>query len=152
MPQKQHAMASTTWTRRQQHVTDDNNAMTTVLSTKTTRTTIAITATVTVIRTLTATTTAKLSLFVTLCIFLHLTVMYSCTFGKRWVGRGCLYFWYEFPLVVFSLWELIYMHCVYLALWTRKGLCGSFFYALYRHFHSFTCRHTTCPQDSSGWR
>jgi len=35
-----------------------------------------------------------LSLFVTLCqyIFLHLTVMYSSTFGKGWVGRSCLYF------------------------------------------------------------
>ena len=33
-----------------------------------------------------------LSLFVTLYIFLHLTVMYSSTFGKGWVGRSCLYF------------------------------------------------------------
>ena len=34
--------------------------------------------------------------------------MYSCTFGKGWVGRGCLYFigmsvlWYECSLVVFA--------------------------------------------------
>ena len=32
-----------------------------------------------------------LSLFVTLYIFLHLTAMYSSTFGKGWVGRSCLY-------------------------------------------------------------
>ena len=33
-----------------------------------------------------------LPLFVTLYIFLHLTAMYSSTFGKGWVGRSCLYF------------------------------------------------------------
>ena len=26
------------------------------------------------------------------CIFSHLTTVYSCTFGRGWVGRGCLYF------------------------------------------------------------
>ena len=57
-----------------------------------------------------------LSLFVSLYIFLHLTARYSSTFGKGWVGRGCLHFWYECPLVVFSLRELTCMHCVYLVL------------------------------------
>ena len=52
-----------------------------------------------------------LSLFVTLYIFLHLTVMHSSTFGKGWVGRyECMSFG------SFSLRELSCMHCVYLAL------------------------------------
>ena len=37
-----------------------------------------------------------LSLFVTLCIFLHLTVMHSSTFGKGWVGMSAC------PLVVLA--------------------------------------------------
>ena len=32
----------------------------------------------------------------------------------------------------FSLRELTCMHCVYLALWTRKVLCGSFLCAIYK--------------------
>ena len=78
-----------------------------------------------------------LSLFVTLYIFLHLNVMYSSTLGKGWVGRSCLYFLVWVSFGSFSLRELTCMHCVYLALWTRKVLCGSFFYALYINFHSF---------------
>ena len=56
--------------------------------------------------------------------------MYSSTFGMGWVGRSCLYLlvWVSFGSL--SLRELTCMHCVYLALWTRKVLCGSF-YALY---------------------
>ena len=57
-----------------------------------------------------------LSLFVTLYIFLHLTVMYSSTFGKGWVGRSCLYFLVCVSFGSFSLRELTCMHCVYLAL------------------------------------
>ena len=58
-----------------------------------------------------------LSLFVILYIFLHLTVMYSSTFGKGWVGRSCFTFWYEcMSFGSFSLRELTCMHCVYLAL------------------------------------
>ena len=39
----------------------------------------------------------------------------------------------------FSLRELTCMHCVYLALWTRKVLCGSFLCAIYKFsfIHSF---------------
>ena len=39
----------------------------------------------------------------------------------------------------FSLRELAYMHCVYLALWTRKVLCGRFLCAIYKFsfIHSF---------------
>ena len=40
----------------------------------------------------------------------------------------------------FSLRELTCRHCVYLTLWTRKGLCGSFSWAVYKFsfiFHLF---------------
>ena len=78
-----------------------------------------------------------LSLFVTLYIFLHLTVRYSCTFGKGgWVGAVCT-FWYECPMVAFSLRRLACMHCVYLALWTCKVLGWSFFMRYIYNFHSF---------------
>ena len=41
-----------------------------------------------------------LSLFVTLCIYLHLTARYSSTLGKGWwVGAVCT-FWYQCPLEV----------------------------------------------------
>ena len=66
--------------------------------------------------------------------------MYSCTFGKGWVGRGSLYFFrYECPLVVFSFQGLTCMHCVYLALWTCKVLCGRFLCAIFKFspIHSF---------------
>jgi len=42
-----------------------------------------------------------------------LTTMFSCTFRKGWVGRGCLYFIGVCPLIVFSLWELTCMHCIW---------------------------------------
>ena len=57
-----------------------------------------------------------LSLFVTLYIFLHLTAMYSSSFGKGWVGRSCLYFLVQVSFGSFSLQELTCMHCVHLAL------------------------------------
>ena len=43
----------------------------------------------------------------------------------------------------FSLRELTCMHCVYLALWTRKVLCGSFLCAIYKFsfIHSFKIGH-----------
>ena len=73
-----------------------------------------------------------LSLFVTLYIFLHLTAMYSSTFGKGWVGRSCLHFLLWVSFGSFSLRELTCMHCMYLAPWTRKVLCGSFLCAIYK--------------------
>ena len=75
-----------------------------------------------------------LPLFVTLYIFLHLTAMYSSTFGKGWVGRSCLYFLVWVSFGSFSLRELTCMHCVYLALWTCKVLCGSFFMRYIKNF------------------
>ena len=41
------------------------------------------------------------------------------------------------PFGSFSLRELTCMHCVYLALWTRKVLCGSFSCDIYINFRSF---------------
>ena len=89
----------------------------------------------------------SLSLFVTLYIFLHLTAMYSSTFGKWWVGRSCLYFLVWVSFGSFSLRELTCMHCVYLALWTRKVLCGSFVCAIYKfsfihHSNTHQSHHT----------
>ena len=70
-----------------------------------------------------------------------------------WVGDVCsLLVWMSFDS--FSLWELTYMHCVYLALWTRKVLCGislhSFliFYSLYINFHSFIHTSTGVPSPT----
>ena len=57
----------------------------------------------------------------------------------------------------FSLWELTCMHCVYLALWTRKVLCGSFLCAIYKFsfIHSFIqshpCRQFWCLAPSWLW-
>ena len=53
-----------------------------------------------------------------------------------WVGAVCtLLVWMS--LGSFSLRELTCMHCVYLALWTRKVLCGSFFtHYMYIFIHS----------------
>ena len=51
-----------------------------------------------------------LSLFVTLYIFLHLTVMHSSTSGKGVGGYQCMSFG------SISLRELTCMHCVYLEL------------------------------------
>ena len=58
--------------------------------------------------------------------------MYSSTFGKGWVGRSCLYLLVRVSFGSFSLRELTCMHCVYLALWTRKVLCGSFLCTIYK--------------------
>ena len=43
----------------------------------------------------------------------------------------------------FCLWELTCMHCVYLALWTCKVLCGSFLCAIYYIYYNnnFSCIH-----------
>ena len=76
-------------------------------------------------------------------IFLHLTAMYSSTFGKGWVGRSCLYLLVWVSFGSFSLRELTCMHCVYLALWTCKVLCGSFLCAIYKFsfIHSYAAVH-----------
>ena len=79
-----------------------------------------------------------LLLFLTLYMFLHLTTMHSCTFGKGWVGRGCLYLLVWMSFGSFSLRELTCMHCVYLVLWTCKVLCGSVLGTIiYKKNHSF---------------
>ena len=50
--------------------------------------------------------------------------MYSCAFGGAvWVVF--LLYWYECLSVVLAC-EPTCRHCVYLVLWTRKVLCGSF--------------------------
>ena len=58
--------------------------------------------------------------------------MYSSTFRKGGGGRSCLYLLVWVSFGSFSLRELTCMHCVYLALWTSKVLCGSFLYAIYK--------------------
>ena len=58
--------------------------------------------------------------------------MYSSTFGKGWVGRSCLCLLVWVSFGSFSLRELTCMHCVSLALWTHKVLCGSLLCALYK--------------------
>ena len=67
-----------------------------------------------------------LSLFVTVYIFTF--NCYTCIvplLGRgRW-GRSCLYFLVWVSFSSFSLQELTCMHCLYLALWTCKVLCGS---------------------------
>ena len=80
-----------------------------------------------------------LSLFVTLYLFLHLTAMYSSTFGKGWVGSCCLYFLLWVTFGSFSLQELTCMHGVYLVLWTRKVLCGSFLCIIYKFSFIHSC-------------
>ena len=77
-----------------------------------------------------------LSLFVTLYIFLHLTVMHSSTFGKGWVGMSAC------PLVVLACESLhVCTECIWRCEHAR--FCVEVFYALYINFHSFihTCRH-----------
>ena len=79
--------------------------------------------------------------------------MYSSTIGKGWVGRSCLYFLVWVSFGSFSLREFTCMHCVYLALWTRKVLCGSFLCAIYKFsfIHSFIhyCYHSFYLHASS---
>ena len=71
-----------------------------------------------------------LSLFVTLYIFLHLTVMHSSTFGKGWVGMSAC------PLVVLACESL---HVCTVCIWhcEHARFCVEVFYALYINFHSF---------------
>ena len=71
-----------------------------------------------------------LSLFVTLYIFLHLTVMHSSTFGKGWVGMSAC------PLVVLACESL---HVCTVCIWRceHARFCVEVFYALYIIFHSF---------------
>ena len=71
-----------------------------------------------------------LSLFVTLYIFLHLTVMHSSTFGKGWVGMSAC------PLVVLACESL---HVCTVCIWRceHARFCVEVFYALYINFHSF---------------
>ena len=70
-------------------------------------------------------------------VFLHLTTMYNCTYGR---GLVTAYFtvcallaWMS--LGRFSLWEFTCLHSVYIALWTGKVLCG--FYLMF--FLFFLC-------------
>ena len=71
-----------------------------------------------------------LSLFVTLYIFLHLTVMHSSTFGKGWVGMSAC------PLVVLACESL---HVCTVCIWRceHAWFCVEVFYALYINFHLF---------------
>ena len=71
-----------------------------------------------------------LSLFITLYIFLHLTVMYSSTFGKGWVGMSAC------PLVILACESL---HVCTVCIWRceHARFCVEVFYALYINFHSF---------------
>ena len=71
-----------------------------------------------------------LSLFVTLYIFLHLTVMHSSTLGKGWVGMSAC------PLVVLACESL---HVCTVCIWRceHARFCVEVFYALYINFHSF---------------
>ena len=60
-----------------------------------------------------------------------------------WVGAVCTY-WYEWSLVVLSLWKLTCMHCVHLVLWTCKAVLGEIFlYDIYNiNFPPLHLRHT----------
>ena len=71
-----------------------------------------------------------LSLFITLYIFLHLTVMHSSTFGKGWVGMSAC------PLAVLACESL---HVCTVCIWhcEHARFCVEVFYALYINFHSF---------------
>ena len=63
-------------------------------------------------------------------VFLHLTVMYSSTFGKGWVGMSAC------PLVVLACESL---HVCTVCIWRceHARFCVEVFYALYINFHSF---------------
>ena len=82
-----------------------------------------------------------LSLFVTLYIFLHLTVMHSSTFGKGCVGMSAC------PLVVLACESL---HVCTVCIWRceHARFCVEVFYALYINFHSFT--HNVSEQRDKG--
>ena len=67
-----------------------------------------------------------LSLFVTLYIFLHLTVMHSSTFGKGWVGMSAC------PLVVLAC-KSLHVCTVYIWCCEHARFCvGSFLRAIYK--------------------
>ena len=72
--------------------------------------------------------------------------MYSCTFGKGWVVRGCLYFigMIECPLVVFSLRELTLTYALSVSgvVSEHARFCVEVIYALYINFHSFNISQT----------
>ena len=69
-----------------------------------------------------------LLLFVTLYIYiLHLTAMYSSTFGKGWVGRSCLYFLICVSFGSFSLRELTCMHMCVSGAVNTQGFVWTFF-------------------------
>ena len=51
----------------------------------------------------------------------------------------------------FSLRELTCMHCVYLALWTRKVLCGRFLCAIDKFSFIHSCKQSTEPWRRSPW-
>ena len=59
----------------------------------------------------------------------------------------CLYLLVWVSFGSFSLRELTCMHCVYLAPWPRKVLCGSFLCAIYINFHSFIHSLSELTQD-----
>ena len=84
-----------------------------------------------------------LSLFVTLYIFLHLTVMHSSTFGKGWVGMSAC------PLVVLACESL---HVCTVCIWhcEHARFCVEVFYALYINFHSFQTTTTTTTTNKEG--
>ena len=83
----------------------------------------------------------EVSIITFVCVFLlhyhwtqHIFLLHCIValLGRgRWVGAVCtLIVWMSFGS--FSLWELTCVHCEYLALWTRKVLCGSFECAIYK--------------------
>ena len=84
-----------------------------------------------------------LSLFVTLYIFLHLTVMHSSTFGKGLVGMSAC------PLVVLACESL---HVCTVCIWRceHARFCVEFFYALYINFHSFIPQVSVSVSDRFG--
>ena len=73
-----------------------------------------------------------LSLFVTLYIFLHLTVMHSSTFGKGWVGMSAC------PLVVLAC-ESLHVCTVYIWRCEHARFCVEVFFMryIYIFIHSF---------------
>ena len=73
------------------------------------------------------------------CIFLRLIAMYRCTFGKGWVGRGCLY-----CTGMSVLWEFLAcesLHVCTVCIWRceHARFCVDFLCAIYTFsfIHSF---------------
>ena len=67
--------------------------------------------------------------------------MYSWTWGGGGGGICCLHFTGMNVFGSFSLWEPKCMHCVYLALWMCKALCGGF-YAPYIYIYELSFMHS----------